>query len=178
MPSPIETELRIQDSPVPTQIVFGLEGSIVIAPIDWTGCLSKTGLKVVPPSNDFQTPPLAAPTKRVVFPPSFSAATAAIRPLIVAEPMLRAPSPERTPESKTGERSADGVGGAAAEDGSRVPSAARITRPIGVPGVGKRKIASSASTFTSARSIVIRAVRGSPFRPASIEKGIQMPSTC
>ena len=49
-------------SPVPTQTFFGFFGSIVTAPIDCTGCLSKTGLKVVPPSSDFQTPPLAAPT--------------------------------------------------------------------------------------------------------------------
>ena len=40
----------------------GSSGSMVIAPIDWTGCLSKTGLKVVPPLTDFQTPPLAEPT--------------------------------------------------------------------------------------------------------------------
>ena len=33
-----------------------------MAPIDWTGCLSNTGLNVVPPSWDFQTPPDAAPT--------------------------------------------------------------------------------------------------------------------
>ena len=43
MPSPIETELRVQASPVPTQTVFGFDGSIATAPIDWTGCLSKTG---------------------------------------------------------------------------------------------------------------------------------------
>ena len=42
--------------------VFGFFGSMATAPIDCTGCLSKTGLKVVPPFTDFQTPPLAAPT--------------------------------------------------------------------------------------------------------------------
>src|SRR5512132_112111 len=102
MPSPTETELRIHDSPVPTQMVRGLEGSIAIAPIDCTGCLSKTGLNVVPPSCDFQTPPLAAPTNRVVFPPSFLAATAAMRPLIVAEPMFLAPRPDTVAESNFG----------------------------------------------------------------------------
>ncbi len=40
----MEVLLRVQDSPVPTQMVFGVEGSIVIAPMDCTGCLSKTGL--------------------------------------------------------------------------------------------------------------------------------------
>jgi hypothetical protein len=49
MPSPIETELRVHDSPVPTQIVLVLVGSIAIAPMDWTGFLSKIGLNVTPP---------------------------------------------------------------------------------------------------------------------------------
>ena len=70
MPSPIETELRVHASPVPTQTFFGFFGSIAMAPIDCTGCLSKTGLNVVPPSTDFQTPPLAAPTKSVTLPSS------------------------------------------------------------------------------------------------------------
>jgi hypothetical protein len=63
--------------------------------MDWTGSRSNTGLNVVPPSCDFQTPPDAAPTNTVTF-PSFSvrAATAATRPLIAAEPILRTPSPE------------------------------------------------------------------------------------
>src|SRR6266704_2132549 len=34
----------------------------VTAPIDCTGCRSKTGLNVVPPFTDFHTPPLAEPT--------------------------------------------------------------------------------------------------------------------
>ena len=50
---------------MPTQTVFGFFGSIVTAPIDCTGCLSKTGLNVVPPLTDFQTPPEAAPMKTV-----------------------------------------------------------------------------------------------------------------
>ena len=62
MPSPTDTLLRIHDSPVPTQITLGFLGSIVTAPIDCTGCLSNTGLNVVPPFVDFHTPPLAAPT--------------------------------------------------------------------------------------------------------------------
>src|SRR5262244_3199839 len=115
MPSPIETEFRIHDSPVPTQTTFGCVGSSAMAPIDCTGCSSKTGLKVVPPSSDFQTPPDAAPTKSVVVLPSARPAMAETRPLIVAEPMLRAPSPESTPPSKTGSPAAapDGLGGGA-----------------------------------------------------------------
>src|SRR6266851_4629180 len=94
MPSPMDTLLRIHDSPLPTQITLGFFGSIVTAPIDWTGCLSKTGLNVVPPFTDFHTPPLAAPTNTVSRPFSFTASTAATRPLIVADPILRAGSPE------------------------------------------------------------------------------------
>src|SRR5205823_12941064 len=95
MPLPIETLLRVQLSPVPTQMFFGFFGSRVTAPIDCTGCSSKTGLKRVPLSSDFQTPPLAAPMKIVNLPlGSRMASIAATRPLIAAEPMLRAPRPE------------------------------------------------------------------------------------
>jgi hypothetical protein len=95
MPSPIETLLRVHDSPVPTQIFLEFFGSIAMAPIDWTGCSSKTGRKRVPPSSDFQIPPLAAPTKRVILPDgSFTPAMAEMRPLIAADPILRAPSPD------------------------------------------------------------------------------------
>src|SRR2546428_12470220 len=100
MPLPIEADFRVQASPVPAQTIFSLEGSIASAPMDCTGCRSNTGLNVVPPSIDFQTPPLAAPTKTVVLPFSLHPATAAIRPLIVAEPILRVPRPLTTPESK------------------------------------------------------------------------------
>ena len=72
MPLPIETLLRVHDSPVPTQTFFGFFGSSAMAPIDCTGCSSKTGRKVVPPSSDFQTPPLAAPTKMVILPLAFA----------------------------------------------------------------------------------------------------------
>ncbi len=62
MPVPTETLLRTHDSPVPTQTVCGWEGSMAKEPIESEGCLSKMGLKVVPLSTDFQTPPLAEPT--------------------------------------------------------------------------------------------------------------------
>src|SRR5882762_4522891 len=101
MPSPTETLFRVQDSPVPTQTVFGACGSIAMAPIDCTGCLSKTGLFVVPPFTDFQTPPLAAPTYTVSRPSSLTAVTAAMRPLIAAEPIFREPKPEMVSESNT-----------------------------------------------------------------------------
>src|SRR5712671_234630 len=101
MPSPTETLFRVQDSPVPTHTVFGACGSMAIAPIDCTGCLSNTGLYVVPPFTDFQTPPLAAPTYTVSRPSSLTAVTAAIRPLIAAEPIFREPKPEIVSESNT-----------------------------------------------------------------------------
>src|SRR5690348_7187032 len=99
MPLPTETLLRVQLSPVPTQMVLWLEGSIVTAPIDCTSCLSNTGRNVVAPLIDFQTPPLAEPTKIVTLPFSSTASMAAIRPLIAADPILRAFKPEMVPES-------------------------------------------------------------------------------
>src|SRR3954469_19286827 len=101
MPLPIDTLLRVQLSPDPTHMFFGFFGSSVRAPIDWTGCSSNTGLKRVPLSSDFQTPPLAAPMKIVILPlASRIASIAATRPLIAAEPMLRAPRPEIVEELK------------------------------------------------------------------------------
>src|ERR671922_2024117 len=95
MPSPIDTLLRVHDSPVPTQTFLEFLGSSATAPIDCTGCSSKTGRYRVPLSSDFQTPPLAAPTKSVILPDgSRTPAMHETRPLIAAEPMLRAPSPE------------------------------------------------------------------------------------
>src|SRR5215471_14632005 len=95
MPSPIDTLLRVHDSPVPTQTFFEFLGSSATAPIDCTDCSSNTGRYRVPLSSDFQTPPLAAPTNSVILPDgSRVPAIAEMRPLIVADPMLRAPRPE------------------------------------------------------------------------------------
>src|SRR5436190_9852264 len=93
-PSPTETLFRTHDSPVPTQTMLEFVGSIATAPMDCTASRSKTDLKVVPPFTDFQTPPLAEPTNTVSLPFSSTASTAATRPLMVADPMLRAGSPE------------------------------------------------------------------------------------
>src|SRR5436309_13644290 len=100
MPSPMETLLRIQLSPLPAQTIFVLVGSTASAPIDCTAGWSNTERKLLPPFTDFQTPPLAAPAKTVRRPLSAKAVTAATRPLMVAEPMLRAGSPEMVPASK------------------------------------------------------------------------------
>src|SRR5678809_844253 len=91
----MDTLLRVHDSPVPTQTFFEFFGSSAMAPMDCTACSSKTGRNRVPLSSDFQTPPLAAATKNVILPEgSCTPAMAEMRPLIVAEPMLRAPRPE------------------------------------------------------------------------------------
>src|ERR1017187_7564782 len=95
----METLLRSQLSPVPTHTIFELEGSIETAPMDCTSGRSNTDLKVVPPLIDFQTPPLADAAKTVSRPLSLTAVTAAIRPLISAEPILRAGRPDMVPES-------------------------------------------------------------------------------
>src|SRR5881296_2619489 len=95
----MDTLLRVHASPVPAQKVFGVCGSIATAPMDCAASLSNTGLNVVPPFEDFQTPPLAAPTYTVSRPSSFTAAIAATLPLMAAEPMFRAPSPEIVSES-------------------------------------------------------------------------------
>src|SRR5215831_1034763 len=99
MPLPMETLLRVQLSPVPTHTILWLEGSMVTAPIDCTSSRSKTGLKVVAPLIDFQTPPLAEPTNAVTLPLSSKASMAAMRPLMAAEPIFRAFRPEMVPES-------------------------------------------------------------------------------
>ncbi len=70
-------------------------------PMDCTGWSSNTGSKVVPPSSDFHTPPLAAPTQIVSLPSGISTASSdAMRPLMAAEPMLRTPRPEIVAASK------------------------------------------------------------------------------
>src|SRR5262245_24748184 len=110
IPSPIETLLRVHDSPVPTQTFFEFFGSSSIAPIDCTGCSSNTGRYRVPLSSDFQTPPLAAPTNSVILPDgSRVPAIAETRPLIVAEPMLRAPRPEMVAELNGASSAREGI---------------------------------------------------------------------
>src|SRR5512146_1706755 len=183
MPSPMDTELRTQDSPVPTQTVFGLVGSMVIAPIDCTGSLSNTGLKVVPPFWDFHTPPLAAPTSSVRRSPSCTAARAAMRPLMAAEPMLRAPSPANVSESTTAGAAGVGAGaraGAWARAGGAGGGAAACSpASTGVPGAGIAKRLSGMTGFASIRCQVnlVRWAAGPPLGPTSKAKGWYQPFT-
>src|SRR6266540_742488 len=129
IPSPTDTLLRTQLSPVPTHTVLAFVGSIATAPIDWTFWLSKTGLKVVPPSTDFQTPPLADPMTTVIRPLSSIALTAATRPLISAEPMLRAGSPEIVPASNRAPRGA-AAGGCARAGAASSQAAAQDQKDL------------------------------------------------
>src|SRR2546427_4716324 len=99
MPLPIDTLLRVQASPVPAQIVFGACGSMATAPMDCAASLSKTGLNVVPPFEDFQIPPLAAPTYTVSRPPSFTAAGRATPPIMVAGTLVVTPTPDMNAEA-------------------------------------------------------------------------------
>src|ERR1022692_3866864 len=99
MPSPIETLFRTQLSPVPAQTTLGFFGSMATAPIDCAPALSNTGLNVVPPFTDFHTPPLADAANPGSPPASWPAPPAATRPLISAEPILRAVTPETVPAS-------------------------------------------------------------------------------
>src|ERR1035441_790320 len=98
MPSPIETLFRTQLSPVPAQTTFGFLGSMATAPIDCTPALSNTGLKVLPPFTDFHTPPPPDAGPTVSRQAWLTASAAARRPLISAEPILRAGRPETVPE--------------------------------------------------------------------------------
>src|SRR5947209_9778128 len=179
MPSPYETELRVHDSPEPTQTVFGFFGSMAIAPIDCTGCLSNTGLKVVPPLTDFQTPPLAAPAYNVMRLPSCTASMAAMRPDIAAEPMLRAPRPEMVSESTV---TTVGVGGGVL--GVGVEAAACGAAAVGacatatvVPLPGRTNNALAIGTFASIFEYVVFCRFGFPFTPFSIENGSYRPLT-
>src|SRR3989454_12718775 len=163
---------RVHASPVPTQITLGFFGSIVTAPIDWTACLSNTGLKVVPALTDFHTPPLAAPTYTVSRGPSCTAASAAMRPLIAADPMLRAPRPEMVAES-TFTAARGGAVCAPAAAASRAVSAAAQQLPNrgviiaqSLAGFWKRR--SSIGTLASIFSNVIFCRAPLPLRPVSL----------
>src|SRR5262245_14486159 len=81
-----------------------------MAPIEVQSWSSNTGSKRAPPSVDFQTPPLAPPTQIVVGSPG-TEATAPMRPLIAAGPMLRARSPASSAASSAGGAVGTAAGG-------------------------------------------------------------------
>src|SRR5258708_38659029 len=108
----METLLRTQDSPLPTQTFLGLTGSMATAPMDCTEGLSKTGLKLVPALTDFQTPPLADAANTVRRGPSLTAGTGEVRAALRAGPWRRAGNPGRRPASKRSGRTAKEAGAA------------------------------------------------------------------
>src|SRR5438105_13731345 len=63
MPLPHSAELRSVGSPVPTHTISESLGATATAPIDCTGCLSKTESKVTPLSPVLNKPPVESPTK-------------------------------------------------------------------------------------------------------------------
>src|SRR3954454_13784917 len=167
---------------MPAQTAFGFFGSMAIAPIDCTGCLSKTGLDVGPPLNDFQTPPLAAPTYSVMRFASCTASMAAVRPDIAAEPMLRAPRPEIVSESTvtgvaggawrvSGSDAGSGAFGNASLRGSGVSTTTLAALP------GRTNSALAIGTFASIFEYVVFCRFGFPFTPFSIENGRYQPLT-
>ena len=99
MPSPIDTLLRVHDSPVPTQTFFEFFGSSAMAPIDCTACSSNTGRYRVPLIVGFpNTATGRADKERDLARWLAHSRDAEMRPLIAAEPMLRAPRPEMVAE--------------------------------------------------------------------------------
>src|SRR5439155_25929188 len=76
-------------SPVPTHTISLSLGSTATAPIDCTGCLSKTESKVTPLSPVLNKPPVASPTKNTAGLRG-SIAMSDTRPPIAAGPIDRA----------------------------------------------------------------------------------------
>src|SRR5438477_9453710 len=89
MPLPHSAELRSVGSPVPTHTISVSLGAIATAPIDCTGCLSKTASNVTPLSPVLNNPPVESPTKKIA---GFrgSIAISDTRPPIAAGPIDRA----------------------------------------------------------------------------------------
>ncbi len=112
----------------------------------------------------------------MVLPPSTTPATAATRPLIAAEPMLRAPRPEIVPASNTGWVA--GAGAASTDGVLALLGGPATTAPATLTlAPGKWNSASDSGTLISAQSSVIFICRGLPCSPLAIENGIHMPPT-
>src|SRR5579859_2307022 len=99
-----------------------------------------------------------------------------MRPLIVAEPMLRAPRPEIVLLSKRGALA--GAGGGDTEAPATGPVGATMARVTFVPAAGKAKSAASAGTLTSTRSSWKWPSRGLPLGPVDHASGIHTPANC
>src|SRR5205085_11627091 len=82
-------EFRSVGSPVPTHAISLSLGAIATAPIDCTGCFSKTASNVTPLSPVLNNPPVESPTKKIAGLRG-SIAMSLTRPPIVAGPIERA----------------------------------------------------------------------------------------
>src|SRR6266545_8025697 len=121
MPSPHEDELRLLASPVPAHTRSGFFCHTATAPMDWTGCLSKTGLQVVPWFAVLKSPPVPVATKNVAG--RFSTtAKSETRPPQFAGPTERQVRSRNSPDSSAG----SGPGRAAAEAARGVASATSV----------------------------------------------------
>src|SRR6266545_1063632 len=101
MPSPHEDELRLLASPVPAHTRSGFFCHTATAPMDWTGCLSKTGLQVVPWFAVLKSPPVPVATKNVAG--RFSTtAKSETRPPQFAGPTERQVRSRNSPDSSAG----------------------------------------------------------------------------
>src|ERR1044071_7569732 len=92
-----------------------------------------------------------------------------MRPLIVAEPMLRAPSPDSAPPSNA-TFSPEGGGGGLTEASLASPGDGVTTAATRVLGGGSLNHASSTAPLASARSTMMRAARGAPLAPAPLRE--------
>src|SRR4051812_28629956 len=84
-PPPGEIELRELGSPVPAHTCIESLGAIASTPIETTFWLSNTGRQVTPLLIDFQIPPAAAATKRLLEGDG-SPVTSETRPIMLAGP--------------------------------------------------------------------------------------------
>src|SRR5205085_9051856 len=82
-------EFRSVGSPVPTHAISLSLGAIATAPIDCTGCFSKTASNVTPLSPVLNNPPVESPTKKMAGLRG-SIAISDTRPPIAAGPIDRA----------------------------------------------------------------------------------------
>ena len=94
----METLLRTQRSPVPAQTFFGIAGSMATAPMDCTGGV-EDGLEGGAAVDRFPDAAAGRGGEDGEAAHRHGGVTAAMRPLIAAEPMLRAGRPEMVPAS-------------------------------------------------------------------------------
>src|SRR5262245_36707812 len=98
MPPPGSMVFREFGSPVPAHTMFVSDGAMASIPIEMTFLSSNTGRHVMPLFVDFQMPPAAAATNRVLDGPGIPT-TSERRPMKLAGPTVRQRKPLTTVES-------------------------------------------------------------------------------